>query len=467
MLFNDPKYYIGDECHKRSYGYANIALMTGLTLIGFMVFSLAIDTAKTLTVQNNLQTAAEASAMAGIQEFWLSDASSSDAKQEDAKEMAQDLSDANLPKDINFIADDVEFGYVDPDTKTANEDFDLPHPTKYMATGGYNAIKVIVIRDEEHSAGAVPTWFGSMFGKNKIDTQANALAMLSVQIGKITSGLRPIYGCQAQYDAVKQYVDQGLSSPKVRIYGDSYYIYTGLGSPLASAEKSGNVYISSISGFSMDKTLSSFMQNKSELGFLGTYALGAAGGNGNGNGNGGGNNSGSGSSNDNGNSGNSSDQLEGWTLVAGCPEPGSGNWGFADLRDCSSGSVGASTVGDWFANGYNGTVEVGKCYSTKPGNFIASGPVSNALDQLIANQTKIMIPVVPENGFNGSGSNTQVYPSSFVGFVITDYKATGNQESRYIEGYYTKMTCKGQCHISGSAGEGSIAKIEMIGVETN
>jgi hypothetical protein len=70
--------------------------------------------------------------------------------------------------------------------------------------------------------------------------------------------------------------------------------------------------------------------------------------------------------------------IDGQTTISGCPTPGSGNWGFADLRDCNAGSVGASTIGEWFAKGYPGLVQSGQCYSTKPGNFLGSGPVSRA-----------------------------------------------------------------------------------------
>jgi hypothetical protein len=156
-----------------------------------------------------------------------------------------------------------------------------------------------------------------------------------------------------------------------------------------------------------------------------------------------------------------------------CPVPTSGNWGFADLRDCNPGTVGASTIGDWFLNGYSGVVTAGQCYSTKPGNFISSGPVSSALDTLIKNKTVITIPLA--SSFNGSGSNSSVDVSGFAGFVIKSYVGNGNANNRYIEGYYTFTKCPqgGQCTVSAPTNNcpnnkpGGVVSLRLVRTSAN
>lgn len=153
-------------------------------------------------------------------------------------------------------------------------------------------------------------------------------------------------------------------------------------------------------------------------------------------------------------------EVDGVQNQAGCPAMGSGNWGFADLRNCSPDAVGTSTIADWFATGFPGIVNLGQCYSTDPGNFISS--ISGQLNTLINNKTVFPIPMY--NQWQGGGSNSQVNVSGFVGFQITGYKATGSQETRYIEGHFHRLACVQGC-ISGSnsnaSSGGSMTKIRL------
>lgn len=153
-------------------------------------------------------------------------------------------------------------------------------------------------------------------------------------------------------------------------------------------------------------------------------------------------------------------EVDGVQNEAGCPAMGSGNWGFADLTDCNSGTVGASTIRDWFANGYPGTVTAGQCYSTKPGNFISS--ISSELDTLINNETVFSVPLY--DSWSGNGSNGKVNVSAFAGFKISGYLANGSASSRYIEGHFFRHTCSTGCSSSGNGGTspgGAIVKIRM------
>lgn len=153
-------------------------------------------------------------------------------------------------------------------------------------------------------------------------------------------------------------------------------------------------------------------------------------------------------------------EVNGVQNEAGCPTMGSGNWGFADLRNCNSNAVGSSTISDWFRSGFPGTVRAGQCYSTNPGNFIPS--IADELDDLIANQ--VVFPVPLYNSWSGGGSTSQVNVSGFVGFRITGYKSNGNASGRYIEGYFTRYLCNTGCtstSVPGVTPGGAVVKIRL------
>jgi len=153
-------------------------------------------------------------------------------------------------------------------------------------------------------------------------------------------------------------------------------------------------------------------------------------------------------------------ELNGVQNEAGCPAMGSGNWGFADLRNCNSNAVGSSTISDWFSSGYPGTVSVGQCYSTNPGNFIQS--IQPELDTLIANKTIFPVPLY--NTWSGGGSTSKVDVSGFMGFQITGYKATGTASGRYIQGKYLRYICTKGCSSSKTGTTtpgGAVVKIRL------
>ena len=153
--------------------------------------------------------------------------------------------------------------------------------------------------------------------------------------------------------------------------------------------------------------------------------------------------------------------LDGDTNIPGCPAPASGNWGFSDLRDCDPGVPGADNTASWFRHGYSGRVEVEHCKSSQSGNFLSNVGVTSAMNELIANKTVILLPVI--DSWSGSGSNTNVNVDSFVGFVVTGYHNLGPANSRYIEGYFTKAVCNKGCETGGNgpAMGGSVVKLRL------
>jgi Flp pilus assembly protein TadG len=346
---------------RRAKGGQMIALM-GLTLIGLMFSALAIDFGYYFTANNALQSVADSAALAAATELYRDIAVDPNTKMSDARLQAQMYVSKNQPN-MTLEASDVMFGFVNPTTKVYSAaSFSTPtNDPNYAATGGYNAVRVLVRKTADSNNGALNTIMANLVGVHKMDVSAGAVAMLDQTISAIDNGgLRPIYACQAQFNKTME--DGVPENNTVRIYGDHV-------------------------------------------------------------------------------------EVDGVQNMAGCPAMGSGNWGFADLRNCSPDAVGTSTINDWFATGFPGQVDLGKCYSTDPGNFISA--ISGTLDNLITNKTNFPIPLY--NSWSGNGSNSSVTISGFAGFQITGYKGNGPASNRYIEGRFYKYACNKGC-ISGNSG---------------
>jgi hypothetical protein len=156
--------------------------------------------------------------------------------------------------------------------------------------------------------------------------------------------------------------------------------------------------------------------------------------------------------------------LDGNTDIEGCPPPGAGNWGFADLTDADPGAPGAHDISEWFRNGFPHNVAADQYYSTQPGNFLSNSPVQSALNGLISNETVIMLPLISDD-YTGDGSNTQVRVVGFTGFVVTDYRGNGPADSRYIEGYFTRAICRdSQCRpgTGNNLVGGGVANLRLV-----
>ncbi len=351
-------------------GGFNVLYTIGVILVGLTISAVGVDMGFYFSAQNQLQTTADAAALAATRELYLGSGSDVATRMQDAITDAQDLVFDNLGTDA-LLEDDVIYGFIDPSDKIYDpETFATPSAdSDYELTNGYNAVRVTVRRDG--STSQLPTIFANMVGIANMDASASSVALIDNTISSITDGgIRPIYACQGQFDAAA--ADGNLENNVIRIYGKGYAV-------------------------------------------------------------------------------------DGNTSVAGCPALGSGNWGFADLRDCSPGAVGMPLLSSWFEHGYPGTVSTGECYSTQPGNGINSGPVSGALNKIVGKQ--ILVPLI--DTFNGSGSNTQVEVSAFAGFVITGYQANGNNS--WIEGYFTTALCKKGCTSDGGNGPtgGSVVKLRL------
>ncbi len=144
--------------------------------------------------------------------------------------------------------------------------------------------------------------------------------------------------------------------------------------------------------------------------------------------------------------------------ASSCGALGPGNWGLADL-DNGNGAAGAATVRDWFANGSSDPIYLGQWYDAQPGNSIHA--YASEISTLINEGAIVQFPLYSET--QGNGSNAQYMVSQIASFVITDYKSTGAQSSRYIRGYFKKSICNtSNCSLGDTATGGGITKLRLV-----
>jgi Flp pilus assembly protein TadG len=111
--------------------------------------------------------------------------------------------------------------------------------------------------------------------------------------------------------------------------------------------------------------------------------------------------------------------------------------------DNSSGN-GASTLGSWILNGYNGYLGLGS-YSSNTGAKFSSANVQNALNARIG--TVLLFPVY--DTLTSQGTNAQYNVIAWVGFQLTGVAVSGNSGS--LDGSFTTITWEG---IAAAAGSG-------------
>lgn len=367
------------QAFKKNLGSGMVQLCT-LTFAGMLVSSIAVDFGITYSAQSAMQTSADAAALASAATLMHSTSSDVNTNHDEAKSAAEDYAAENMGENFATVNDDdVVLGYIDPtDPDYDKTTFTSPsNADDYSQTGGYNAVWV---RVKPSADDGVPTIASKLFGVSKTQASAYAVAYLDSDIGAMTGGLRPIYGCVEQYNL--DMADGTLGDETIRVYGDKF-------------------------------------------------------------------------------------QFDGSDINSGCPAPGAGNWGFADLRDSSPGAPGNNTLSRWWEEGYGGgsgetnPITAGSYYSTQPGNSINSNGVTTALENLKNNETVITIPLI-NTDYTGNGSNTKVKVVGFIGMVITDYSAQGNNS--WIQGRLTRVLCTTNCTSGNATGfEGlTAAKLKLI-----
>jgi hypothetical protein len=111
-----------------------------------------------------------------------------------------------------------------------------------------------------------------------------------------------------------------------------------------------------------------------------------------------------------------------------------GAFGLLDL-DNGKGN-GASMLGDWILNGYQGYLGLGD-YSSNTGAKFNSSNVETALDARL--NSILLFPVY--DTLTGNGTNATYNIIAWVGFYLTGYDISGNDGSLY--GHFTDITWQG------------------------
>jgi Flp pilus assembly protein TadG len=195
----------------------------GTIMTGLFLAAIGVDTGFYFSAQNQMQTVADAGALAGAQAYFKSEATSTSQKQTDAKAQVQSVVNsnqwANLLMPVNDTQD-IVFGYVNPATKVfSKQGFGTASNNSSLTpTGGYNALAVVVRKNGNTTTTALPSVMAQLFGINTMQASASSVAMFDNTIGEVNGGgLRPFYGCMAQFN--KANTTGTLKSHTARIYG--------------------------------------------------------------------------------------------------------------------------------------------------------------------------------------------------------------------------------------------------------
>lgn len=208
---------------RKHRGSGGVILLIGVIFFWMLISALAVDLAFVFAVQNRLQTAADAAALAAAQEFYETHAEN---RQSRAFLIAADSVDRNLTgaSAAPLKEEDVIFGYVDPQTMIFNPDTfraggDDP---QFQFLGNYNAVMVMVRRTKGSKAGELPTLFARIAGLKSMPTAAYAVAVIDDRVGRVNKGIRPFYACKSLYDMAM--ADGDATNNVIKIYGQQFMI---------------------------------------------------------------------------------------------------------------------------------------------------------------------------------------------------------------------------------------------------
>lgn len=211
---------------KSEKGIAGAAHLCGLIVITLMMAAICVDLNTVYLAQQNMQNGVDAASLAGVSELYHSKSPIPQFVQDAAVDSAVEYADENISPELTSVnPSDVTLGYVDPLTK-AYDPLSFTNPTTdttFAFSGGYNAVRVRAIASSENS-NPLDTFFAQLLGKKEMNTYAYSVAMLDRNVSSVNGsiGLRPIYGCQTQYDLAM--TDGNPTNNKIRVYNDHFVV---------------------------------------------------------------------------------------------------------------------------------------------------------------------------------------------------------------------------------------------------
>jgi Flp pilus assembly protein TadG len=256
---------------------AYLVEFAGIMIVTFLIAAFGVDFGVYFAKQKQLETAAEAAALAATDRLWKENGTSPQSRQLSARLAAIDYAERNLP-DSSISLNDVVFGMTNPATKRydKNNFSQQTSDPKYTFTGGYNAVRVAAWRTDEAGHGetsALPTITARLFNVLGMDTVGYAVAFLDRDVTGFSGGLRPFYLCQGEFDMAM--ADGNLSNDTIRIYGNHIWINGQTNIANCPTQGSGNWGFADLSNGTADAVGNSTMENWIRDGYPGSVNAGS------------------------------------------------------------------------------------------------------------------------------------------------------------------------------------------------
>jgi Putative Flp pilus-assembly TadE/G-like len=123
--------------------------------------------------------------------------------------------------------------------------------------------------------------------------------------------------------------------------------------------------------------------------------------------------------------------------------------------DGSTGGSGGQVTAGWILKGFDGYMGLG-WYGSDPGAAFNDQKVKDALDIRIGDE--LLFPVYDQ--VKGTGANFEYRVIGWVGFVVTDYEASGNKGT--VDGHFVRVIWEGIQSESGEEEDFGVRSIELV-----
>lgn len=141
--------------------------------------------------------------------------------------------------------------------------------------------------------------------------------------------------------------------------------------------------------------------------------------------------------------------------------PGSGtaagSFSLINLVAGSTGSIGASTIGDWITQGYDEYMELGN-YRAVPSAMWNDSHVKGAMAERLSGDPVLLFPIYDR--ITGSGSGAEYHVIGWVAFHVTSYDAYGKEGK--VKGSFKEVIWEGVQSQSGSNLNYGTTTIELV-----
>jgi hypothetical protein len=142
-------------------------------------------------------------------------------------------------------------------------------------------------------------------------------------------------------------------------------------------------------------------------------------------------------------------------------KPGSGNaagaFALINLEANNTGNVGAETIGDWIATGYDQYMELGN-YNSTPSAMWNDSHVKGAMAARLSGDPVLLFPIYDR--LTGSGSGAEYHVVGWVAFHVSSYDANGSTGK--VNGKFVQVIWEGIQSQSGQNLNYGTTTIELV-----